>query len=168
MGPLCADTALTILSCGGRRVKCHFAVDPADTVATLKNRINKELELADRGIDMEQCVSNYCVPFQSLRYTHPGPPVSQCHRTDPEAELYTSKDLRGRWIQRAKIGGFSYLPLYGRRDHRFLSSSSSNGLFCCRQVGEDGILNPQMDYSTVSELGIRNTDECRLTLTCDQ
>jgi hypothetical protein len=37
-----------------RRVKCLIAATPDDTVAILKQRVNKELELADEGIDMER------------------------------------------------------------------------------------------------------------------
>eukprot|EP00656_Telonema_subtile_P024262 TRINITY_DN2627_c0_g1_i4.p1 TRINITY_DN2627_c0_g1~~TRINITY_DN2627_c0_g1_i4.p1 ORF type:complete len:129 (+),score=15.07 TRINITY_DN2627_c0_g1_i4:75-461(+) len=44
---------------------------------------------------------------------------------------------------------------------------NASKLFDQRALGHGGILTPDMDNLTMEQLGIRNSDECTLSLTCD-
>jgi len=91
-------------------------VTPDDTVFTLKDRINKELELAENSIDIDR---GY-MPTLRLTYT-----LQRMNHANGFKEQFSSNEA------------------------------------------VDGVLSKDLDQMTLAELGIKNTNECNLSLTCD-
>ena len=54
-----------------------------------------------------------------------------------------------------------------RLSYSLQQRNNASQLFEQHSKSFSGILGPDMDHLTLEELGIRNADECRLSLTCD-
>ena len=108
-------------------------MEPSDTVATLKNRLNKELGLGSSGIDIERQNSIALLILRSF-IDH-----------DVNRPMYPTLHL----------------------SYALSRANNASGFIERHSKTHCGMLFPDVDHVTLAELGIRNADECRLSLTCD-